>query len=85
MLTINKILSKFSNARLSSPRPYLRRGPATGAHTIRKSGILVSGMAALGLLTVVVASAGQAANSENGVPHPTNGDCTLLAWQADVA
>jgi len=36
-------------------------------------------------LTVVVASAGQAANSENGVPHPTNGDCTLLAWQADVA
>ena len=42
-------------------------------------------MAALGLLTVVVASAGQAADSEYGVPHPTNGDRTLLAWKADAA
>jgi hypothetical protein len=52
---------------------------------MRKSRLLVSGMAALGLLTVVVDSAGQAADRKNGVPLPTNGDRTLLAWQADVA
>ncbi len=50
-----------------------------------KSRILLGGMTALGLLSVIAASTGQAADNKNNVPHSTNGDQTLSAWQADVA
>ena len=52
---------------------------------MRKSGILVGSIAALGLLTAVTIQAGQTAESGTGVPHSTNGDSTLSAWQADLA
>ncbi len=52
---------------------------------MRQSKILIGGVVALGLLTVVAVQAGQAADRSVSLPHATNGDRTLSAWQADLA
>ena len=52
---------------------------------MRTSSFLFGGIAALGLMTAVAVQSGQAAESQTSVPHPTNGDSTLSAWQADLA
>ena len=54
-----------------------------GAELMRKSGMLIGGMAALGMMTAVAAQSGQVADEIYSVSRPANGSIAVSAWKAD--